>query len=212
VAYIWASRVPNIPVPTVKIGAADFIPATQKTPLPVDVPEPGWKFLDRARAWALVSKDKKVPVPVPVVKLGNQHALELDLTKANLPPGDYDLTGLWDWTPLRISGAVHVMPLSDFQTAHVDPASQDHLLAKSGKTPVTVTGSDFEFTEKVELKKLHGGERSIPAAERAARWTAGSDGCPDRHREAGFRLVRIVDFAAGRKKPPGGIQGSAESA
>lgn len=153
VAYIWASRVPNIPVPTVKIGAADFIPATQKTPLPVDVPEPGWKYLDRARAWALVSKDKKVPVPV--VKLGNQHALELDLTKANLPPGDYDLTGLWDWTPLRISGAVHVMPLSDFQTAHVDPASQDHLLAKSGKTPVILTGSDFEFTEKVELKKLH---------------------------------------------------------
>ena len=152
VAYIWASRVPNIPVPTVKIGAADFIPATQKTPLPVEVPEPGWKYLDRAREWALVSKDKKVPVPV--VKLGNQHALELDLTKANLPPGDYDLTGLWDWTPLRISGAVHVMPLSDFQTAYVDPASQDHLLAKSGKTPVTLTGSDFEFTEKVELKKL----------------------------------------------------------
>jgi hypothetical protein len=152
VAYIWASRVPNIPVPTVKIGGADFIPATQKTPLPVDVPEPGWKYLERAREWALVSKDKKVPIPV--VKLGNQHALELDLTKANLPPGDYDLTGLWDWTPLRISGAVHVMPLSDFQMARVDPASQDHLLAKSGKTPVMLTGSDFEFTEKVELKKL----------------------------------------------------------
>lgn len=152
VAYIWASRVPNIPVPTVKIGAADYIPATQKTPLPVDVPEPAWKYLDRAREWALVSKDKKVPIPV--VKLGNQHTLELDLTKANIPPGDYDLSGLWDWSPLRISGAVHVMPLSDFQTAHVDPASQDHLLTKSGKTPVTLTGSDFEFTEKVELKKL----------------------------------------------------------
>jgi hypothetical protein len=152
VAYIWASRVPNIPVPTVKIGAADFIPVTQKTPLPVEVPEPGWKYLDRAREWALVSKDKKVPIQV--VKLGNQHALELDLTKANLPPGDYDLTGLWDWSPLRISGMVHVMPLSDFQTAYVDPASQDRLLAKSGKTPVTVMGSDFEFTEKVELKKL----------------------------------------------------------
>jgi len=153
VAYIWASRIPNIPIPTIKIGAADFIPATQKTPLPVEVPEPGWKYLDRARAWALVNKEKKLPIAV--VKLGNQHALELDLTKANLPPGDYDLTGLWDWTPLRISGAVHVMPLSDFQTAHVDPASQDHLLTKSGKTPVTLTGSDFEFAEKVELKKLH---------------------------------------------------------
>jgi hypothetical protein len=100
-----------------------------------------------------------------VVKLGNQHALELDLTKANLPPGDYDLTGLWDWSPLRISGAVHVMPLSDFQTAHVDPASQDHLLTKSGKTPVTLTGSDFEFTEKVELKKLHD-EFAVPESVR----------------------------------------------
>jgi hypothetical protein len=152
VAYIWASRVPNISVPTLKVGAADFIPATQKTPLPVEVPEPGWKYLDRARSWALVSKEKKFPIAV--VKLGNQHALELDLTKANLPPGDYDLTGLWDWTPLRITGAVHVLPLSDFQTAHVDPSSQDRLLAKSGKTPVMLTGSDFEFTEKVELKKL----------------------------------------------------------
>ncbi len=153
VAYIWASRVPNIAVPTIKVGAADFIPATQKTPLPVDVPEPGWKYLDRARSWALVNKDKTTPISV--VKLGNQHALELDLTKANLPPGDYALTGLWDWSPLRITGTVHVMPLSDFQTAHVDPASQDHLLTKSGKTPVTLTGTDFEFAEKVELKKLH---------------------------------------------------------
>ena len=159
VAYIWATRVPNIPVPTVKIGAADFIPATQKTPLPVDVAEPSWKYLDRSREWALVNKEKKFPIPV--VKLGNQHALELDLTKANVPPGDYDLTGLWDWSPLRISGAVHVRPLSDFQTAHVDPASQDRLLTKSGKTPVTLAGSDFEFTEKVELKKL-GDEFAVP--------------------------------------------------
>ena len=163
VAYIWASRVPNIPVPTVKIGAANFIPATQKAPVPVEVAEPAWKYLDRARVWTLTDKDKKYPISV--VKLGNQHALELDLTKANLPPGDYDLTGLWDWTPLRISGVVHVMPLSDFQTAHLDPVSQDRILAKSGKMPVTLTGSDFEFTEKVELKKLHD-EFAVPESAR----------------------------------------------
>jgi hypothetical protein len=153
VAYIWASRVPNIPVPTVKIDATNYIPATEKTPVPVDAAEPAWKYLDRARSWVLVNKDKKFPISV--VKLGNQHALELDLTKATPPPGDYELAGLWDWTPLRISGVVHVMPLSDFHTAHVDPASQDRILAKSGKMPVTVTGTDFEFTEKVELKRLH---------------------------------------------------------
>jgi hypothetical protein len=153
VAYIWASRVPNVPAPTIHIGEANYIPATQKTPVPVDVADPGWKYLDRAREWTLVNGDKKITVPV--VKLGNQHALELDLTKAHAAAGDYQLTGLWDWAPFRATGTVHVMPLSDFQKAHLDPASQDRLLAKSGKFAVTVTGSDFEFTEKVELKKLN---------------------------------------------------------
>ena len=45
--------------------------------------------------------------------------------------------------------------LSDFKKAHLEPASQDHLLAKSGKLPVTLEGSDFEFTTKVELQKLN---------------------------------------------------------
>ncbi|MEI9971915.1 MAG: hypothetical protein WDO73_07555 [Ignavibacteriota bacterium] len=121
VAYIWASRVPNIATPTVKIGAANYLPATQKAPLPVDVPDAAWKYVDRAREWTLVSKDRK-KVPVPVVKLGNQKALELDLTKASLAPGDYSLTGLWDWTPIQATGSVHVMPLSDFQKAHLDPS------------------------------------------------------------------------------------------
>jgi hypothetical protein len=183
--------------------------------VPVEVSDPAWKYLDRAREWALVNQEKKFPITV--VKLGNQHALELDLTKANLPPGEYDLTGLWDWSPLRIYGAVHVMPLSDFQAAHVDPASQDHLLAKSGKTPVTLTGSDFEFAEKVELKKLHD-EFAVAESVRFVlpkglrTGPQEPDGRPGRHREAGFRSVRAADFAAGWEKPPGGIQGSSESA
>jgi hypothetical protein len=152
-AFIWASRIPNISAPTIRIGAADFIPATQKTLVPVEVPEPGWKYLDRAREWALVGNAKKVPVPV--VKLGNQRALEIDLTKVDLPPGDYKLTGFWDWTPLQASGTVHVRPLSDFKEAHLDPASQDRLLAKSGKVPATLKGSDFEFTTRVDLQKLN---------------------------------------------------------
>lgn len=153
VAYIWASRIPNISAPAIHIGDADFVPSSQKTAVPVEVPESGWKYLDRARQWTLVGAQKKVPVPV--VKLGNQHALEIDLTKAAIPPGDYKLTGFWDWTPLEAAGTVHVLPLSDFKQAHLDPASQDHLLAKSGKVPVTLEGSDFEFTTKVELQKVN---------------------------------------------------------
>jgi len=150
-AFIWASRVPNISGPPIHIGAADFIPAAQKTPLPVDVPEPGWKYLDNAREWTLVSGEKKFKVPV--VKLGNQKALEIDLTKVKLPPGDYKLTAFWDWTPLQANGIVHVRPLSDFKEARLDPASQDRLLEKSGKVAATLQGSDFEFTTKIDLQR-----------------------------------------------------------
>ena len=151
-AYIWATRIPNIAAPSVHIGDANYIPAAQKTPLPVEVPEPGWKYLDRARQWTLVSGQQKTVIPV--VKLGNQQAIELDLTKAKLAPGDYKLTGSWDWTSLQATGVVHVLPLSDFKQAHLSPASQDRLLAKAGKVPVTLEGCDYEFTTKVELQKL----------------------------------------------------------
>lgn len=153
VAYIWASRVPNISAPAIRIGGADFIPATQKTALPVDVAGPAWKYMDRARGWILAGDQKKVPVAV--VKLGNQQALEIDLTRVSLPPGDYQLTGFWDWAPFQATGTVHVLPLNDFKTARLDPSSQDRLLAKSGKIPVTLQGGDFEFTTKVEFQKAN---------------------------------------------------------
>ena len=153
VAYIWATRIPNTPAPSIHIGKSDFIPVTQKSPVPVEVPEPEWKYLQRARAWAM-ENDKNQKTSIRVLKLGNQKALELDLTKAKLPPGDYHLSGYWDWTRFEAEGTVHVLPLGDFKQAKLEPASQDRLLAKSGKIPVTVAGSDFEFTTKVEMKKV----------------------------------------------------------
>src|SRR5579884_515855 len=153
VAFIWASRIPNTPTPSVKIGESNFIPLTQKSPVPVDVPAPEWKYLQRAREWTL-ENDKGQKSPVGVLKLGNQKALEIDLTKAKLAPGDYHLSAFWDWTPFQATGEIHVRPLSDFNQAKLAPASQDKLLARTGKIAATLTGSDFEFTEKVELKKV----------------------------------------------------------
>jgi hypothetical protein len=153
VAYIWASRIPNTPAPAIRIEKANFIPDVDKSPLPVEVPDPEWKYLQRARAWTLESSPAQKH-PVTVLKLGNQKALEIDLTKANLPPGDYHLAGYWDWTPFVAAGDLHVRPLSDFKDAKLIPSSQDALVAKAGKIPVTIAGSDFEFTTKVEVKKL----------------------------------------------------------
>jgi hypothetical protein len=152
VAYLWANRIPNVPPPSIRIGNADFIPTTQKTPVPVEVPDPQWKYLERARAWALQNAQNQ-KTPVAVLKLANQKAVEIDLSKAKLPPGDYHLAGYWDWTPFQATGEVHVRPLSDFERARLQPASQDRLIAKTGKIPVTLEGNDFEFTTKLELKK-----------------------------------------------------------
>ncbi len=154
VAYIWAVRIPNTPTPTIEVGDASYIPPKQKSEVPVSVPNPDWKYLNRARSWTLQSKDGP-KIPVSVLKLTNQRAVEIDLTKAKLNPGDYYLNGYWDWTPFTAVGTVHVRPLDTFQRAKLRPASQDKLVAGTGKIPVTLTGDDFEFVTKMELKRAN---------------------------------------------------------
>ena len=152
VAYLWVNRIPNVSAPSIRIGNADFIPTTQKTPVPVEVPDPQWKYLERTRAWALENAQNQ-KTPITVLKLANQKAIEIDLSKVKLAPGDYHLAGYWDWTPFQATGEVHVRPLSDFKRAKLQPASQDKLIAKTGKIPIALEGDDFEFTTKIDLKK-----------------------------------------------------------
>jgi hypothetical protein len=153
VAYIWATRIPNAGAPAIEIGKSNYLPISQKSPLPVEAPERQWKYLERARNWALVNA-KGQKAAIGVLKLANENALELDLTKFKLPPGDYKLKGFWDWQAFEAKGSVHVETLDDFKHAQLEPASQDKLIARSGKVPVTLAEADFEFTTKVELKKV----------------------------------------------------------
>ena len=153
VAYIWATRIPNTHTPEIEISAADNIPETQRTPVPVKVPDAEWKYLQRVRQWEL-EDDRGIKTKVPIIKLGNARELEIDLDKVDLAPGDYHLTGFWDWTPFKAIGDIHIRPLSQFKDARLDAASQNRLLAHGGKVPVTLIGSDFEFTTKVEVKKV----------------------------------------------------------
>ena len=158
IAYLWASRVPNIGPPHIQTGKADSLPVAQKSPLPIDVAENDWKYVDRIRSWALQG-DRGKPIPITVQKAiadqnsGTDKSLELDLTKANVTPGKYKLVGNWDWDPFAVMGDVNVHSLADFKTAHLDPDSQDRLIASKGKLPLTVEGSDFEFVTKVEFEK-----------------------------------------------------------
>lgn len=155
VAYLWANRIPNAPPPAIEIGKEHSIPPGLKTVLPVTAPEGTWKFLERARDWKLEDSEHH-KFAIAVTKLANQKSLEFDLTKAHIPAGAYELTGFWDWDSFTAKGPIDVRNLSDLTNATPDPDSQDHLLAKNGKSVLTLLGhgEDFEFTSKVELKKV----------------------------------------------------------
>lgn len=153
VAYVWATRIPNEGAPAIEIGKSNYLPISQKSPLPVEVPERQWKYLERSRNWTLVDA-KGQKASIAVLKLANQNALELDLAKFKLPPGDYKLKGFWDWQSFEAKGSIHIEKLADFNQAQLEPVSQDKLIARTGKIPVTLADADFEFTTKVELKQV----------------------------------------------------------
>jgi hypothetical protein len=163
-AFIWASRIPNAAKPNIQVKASNFIPEGQKSTVTVSMADGDWRFLQRARDWYLAAPGGERK-NVTVLKLENQKALEIDLTKAQIAPGEYRMGAFWDWSQFEVAGSVHVLPLSDLSAAHLQPESQDRLVANSGKIPVTLTGSDFEFATKVQLKKS-GDEFAVPVDSR----------------------------------------------
>lgn len=153
IAYLWASRVPNVGPPQLSIDRENSLPAGLTSPLPVSATDADWKFIERARAWALQPENGK-PIPINVHKLGNSKTLDIELGP-QIRPGKYTLVANWDWDHFETKGAIEVRPLSNFASARLLPASQDLLVARTGKAPVTLEGSDFEFVTKVEIEKLH---------------------------------------------------------
>jgi len=153
VAYLWASRVPNTGPPQISLEKANSLPAMLKSALPAVASDADWRVVDRARNWALKPDDGK-PIPIQLRKLGETKMLELDLGQT-VKPGKYSLVANWDWEHFEAKGHVEVMPLSDFASARLGASAQDLLVAKTGKTPVTLEGSDFEFVTKVEIEQIN---------------------------------------------------------
>jgi hypothetical protein len=153
VAYLWASRVPNAGPPQLAINRENSLPTGVRSPVPVTSADADWRFVDRARSWALVAENEK-PIPVSVHKLGNSKMLELELTPT-VKPGKYSLVANWDWDRFPVEGEILVRPLNNFGSTRPVMASLDLLVAKTGKVPVTLEGGDFEFVTKVEIEKVN---------------------------------------------------------
>lgn len=153
VAYLWATRIPNVGPPVVKIEAANHLPAGQKAPLAVSLDDAGWKVVDRAHDWKLTSADGKTAYTAKVKSTPDHKALELDLTDSKASAGRYRLQADWDWDTMHAIGDVYVSPLGEFRQARLVPDMQDRLIEHQGKMLVQVENADFEFVERALISK-----------------------------------------------------------
>jgi len=162
IAYLWMMKVPNAAAPAVALTETGYVPIGGKSALKASITKPeGSKLLTRAHGWELVSAKDHAEVPLKVQVGTPDDSLDLDLTKTKLPPGEYHLAALWDWEPLQVKGEVDVRPLGDIAKAKVAQESADHLVEGSGPVKVQLTGTDFEFVEKVAMAKA-GDKKAAP--------------------------------------------------
>lgn len=153
VAYLWATRLPNLGLPDIYVQEANVLPPAVRSPLPVSASDDEWRFIDRARSWAL-EPESGLPIPVSVNKLNDPKQLEIQMPPG-VKPGKYKLSGRWDWDPFKLRGEIVVRNLDNFQQAKLMPSSQDLLVARTGKVPLTLEGADYEFVQKVEVEKVN---------------------------------------------------------
>jgi hypothetical protein len=164
-AYLWMMKVPDSAAPPVALDKPAYMPIGGKSVIEVASarPEDG-RLLLRARKWELVADKNHADLPVKVHVASTPHydTLDVDLSKVKLPAGQYQLAAMWDWQPMEVKGDVDLRPYGDLAKAKVTQESLDHLVAGSGAVRVQLTGTDFEFVDKMTMVKA-GDKKTTPA-------------------------------------------------
>ncbi len=152
-AYLWAYRIPHEPFPVAALTGARYLALGAKSTVQLKTADGATaKSLARARDWRLVPLSGGMGAPVTVAIGTGPDSLDIDLTKPAFAAGDYRLTAAWDWDAVSL-GIVHLRPFGDLKKVEIAPASRDKLVEGSGTVTVKLTGTDFEFVDKVELQK-----------------------------------------------------------
>jgi hypothetical protein len=153
-AYLWMMKVPNTSAPSVSLPETAYLPIGGKSALKIPVTsQDNSRLLTRAHGWELVAAKAHAEIPVKVQVEAQDALLDLDLTQAKLPPGEYQLAALWDWEPMEVKGNVDLRPAGDLSKAKVTQESADRAVAGAGTVLVQLTGTDFEFVDKVSMAK-----------------------------------------------------------
>ena len=157
VVYVWAKRLADTGAPPLALARDVSLPlglrsnVTLKLNSAADGP-----LVERIRDWGLQPKTGGAVQPLRVMVNARGRGLEIDLRKAGVPPGAYTLVGSWDWERVPVAGVITVAAIDELKSAKVVPESQDRLVQGSGWTPVDITGGDFQFVDRVSLKRASG--------------------------------------------------------
>lgn len=191
VAYLWALPVPDAEPPSIHLSQSAHIPVNWKSTVEVSCATISQlKLVPRVRDWRLVSSTLDVAVPVTVSVGPQSDFLAIDLTRAKVPEGEYHLAAKWDWTPITVSGTIHVINFADYSTATLSPTSRDALVTGSGPVNLQLSGADFEFLNGVSL--LHATQADQLAARLPFSLPVGEEGGPQKSMSADLDTAHLA--------------------
>ena len=152
-AYLWAVRLPNTPPPSLRIRNAAYLPQGGSGTIPAETfNETTWTAIGSVKHWQLTPESGSAAIDVPVTAEPKSQALKVDLAKANVAPGEYNLSGAWDWAEFTAAGPIHVVTPPDLSKAAIEPASSDRLVHGASAVDVRLSGADFEFVDTAKLQ------------------------------------------------------------
>ncbi|HWE52683.1 MAG TPA: hypothetical protein VG273_23020 [Bryobacteraceae bacterium] len=152
-AFLWATRIPDVPAPQISFQKTAHLPVGVKASFPIQMKAKEWTVATRAQDWRLVSQDGQKTIPIATKIDTKGKTIELDLTGEKVKPGRWTLAANWDWDPMDIPGQLVLHDISRFNGVHLTPDSQDRLNPRAGTLDLELEGADFEFVRKIEYKK-----------------------------------------------------------
>jgi hypothetical protein len=163
-AYLWAYRVPQLTRPEISLSGATHLPLGSKSTIELKLGKGATaKELPSARDWRLMPTAGGASIPVDANPTATG-TLEVDLSKAKLSAGDYQLAATWDWDPLPVGGTLHLHPYGDFAHVTLAPEAHDKLIEGNGTVAVELSGADFEFLEKVAIESTARDAKALEVA------------------------------------------------
>lgn len=155
VVYMWGYKPVNTGAPRVSVPQATYFPSGARRTFAMRVAAPDdWNLTGNIHDWVLSGVQSNLGKDIPVkVRPAARGWMEIDLRKAVIEPGAYKLKGKWDWDTVVVEGDLRISPLGDMKQARVAADSQLRLVESDGMIPFELEGADFQFVERVTLKR-----------------------------------------------------------